>query len=178
MLEVPTRLIHLKYISASEKHMQRTFGKVTELVVVFRDCLRALVPHVTKVGIEWEDGKSHDEWDKITQALYSAIVAGAISYTVEGEGFGELMPYGMVMPDYAQKSFLFSAQFGPTAPFLMLEGMEPSFDIAVFLELDSAGKPTDRKLRRSIRELEFVALLRSPDKEREIGQVVLNESWD
>ena len=41
--------------------MERRFGSVSELVVTFGDCLRALTPYVAEVGIEWEDGKSYDD---------------------------------------------------------------------------------------------------------------------
>lgn len=155
--------------------MKRTIGKVTELVVVFRDCLRALTPYVGKAGIEWEDGKSYDDWDAIAQTLYSTIVGETIVYTVEGENFSKLTPYGLVMPNYTGQSFLFCAQHGRGAPFLKLEGIRPPFDTAVFLELDATDKPTGRETRAPLSKCEFLALLRSSRGERELVDVILKE---
>jgi len=155
--------------------MDRRFGSVSDVVLVFGDCLRVLTPYVSRVGIEWDDGKNYDDWDAIAQTLYATVVGGTIAYTVEGEGFGKLTPYGMIMPDYSNKSLSFSMQSGRNAPFLKLAGSELPFDTAVFLELTSEGSPTGHKLRSPLRNTEFAALLRSTDEEREIVNVIISE---
>jgi hypothetical protein len=156
--------------------MQRSFGSVRDLVMVFSDCLRVLTPYVGKVGIAWEDGQNYDDWDAIAQTLYSSLVDNTIAYTVEGRGFSKLTPYGLMMPDYSGKSFLFSAQSGRGAPFLKLEAAEMPFDTAAFLKLDSAGRPTGEKMRRPLRDCELSALLWSAHEEREIIEVIAEEN--
>ena len=155
--------------------MERRFNSVSDVVLIFSDCLRVLTPYVSKVGIEWDDGKNYDDWDAIAQTLFSTVVGGTIAYTVEGEGFSRLTPYGMTMPDYSNQSLLFNVQLGRHAPFLKLEGSELPFDTAVFLELADDGKPTDQKLRSPLRTTKFAALLRSGEEEREIVSVITGE---
>ena len=153
----------------------RRFGTVAELVIIFSDCLRSLTSHVTKVGIEWEEGKNYDDWDAIAQALYSAIVGATIAYTVEGKGFKKLAPYALIMPDYSQLSFLSCVQSKQRLAFLRLERSERPFDTAVFLELDSEGKPTGNRMRKLLRDCKLSALLHSTAKQREIVEVVAEE---
>lgn len=155
--------------------MKRQFSSLSDVVLIFGDCLRVLTPYVSKVGIEWDDGKNYDDWDAIAQALYDTVVGGTVAYTVEGEGFDKLAPYGFIMPDYSNRSFLFGAQSGRDAAFLKLEGLELPFDTAVFLELGPDGKPTGQKVRSPLRNTTFVALLRSAEEEREIVNVITAE---
>lgn len=156
--------------------MQRPFSRITDLVLVFSDCLQSLIPHMSKAGIEWADAKSYDDWDTITTALYGAIVGSAIAYTVEGESFSELAPYGMRMSDYSRVTFLFSKQFGSNKAFLMLETTASPFDTAVFVDLDAEGKPRRAVTRVPLRQTQFVALLQSSNgRQRELADVAVDE---
>lgn len=153
--------------------MERSIRSITELVAIFSDCLRVLIPHVSKAGIEWEEGKSYDDWDAISQVLYSTVVAGSIAYAVEGKGFRTLAPYGMIMPEYADESLLFSIRSGDSAPFLKLERSEVAFDTAVFVELNPAKKPTGRKIREPLLNCQLQALIKSPGEQRIVSDVIL-----
>lgn len=155
--------------------MEKKFGTITETLVIFSDCLRALSRHVTKVGIDWRDGKNYDDWDIIASSLYSAIVSNSISYTLEGEGFRNIVPYGMLLRDYSRSSFLYSDQYGQMAVFVKLQSLEQPFDTALFIFLNSDGKPTNEERRSSLRETRFRALVRSEDEQRDIVNVVLEE---
>lgn len=151
-----------------KKRMQRSFGSVTELMLVFGGCLRVLTPYVGSTGIDWQDDKQNEDWNTIAATLYSTIVGGAIARVVDGKGFDRLTAYGIIPPDYSRRSFLFSVQAGRNAAFWKLEGAELPFDTAVFLELDARATPTGRKVRRGLRDTRFVALLRSANEQREI----------
>lgn len=155
--------------------MERNFGTISETVVIFSDCLRALSRHVSKVGIDWRDGKNYDDWDHIANALYSTIVGNSIAYTVEGEGFKAIAPYGMLLRDYSRNSFLYSDRYGQTAVFVKLQSSEEPFDTAFFTCLDSEGKPTKEERKSNLRETRLLALLRSDDEQREIVNVILEE---
>jgi hypothetical protein len=155
--------------------MDRKFGTVSETVVIFSDCLRALSRHVSKVGIDWRDGKNYDDWDHIAGALYSTIVGNSIAYTVEGEGFKAIAPYGMLLQDYSRNSFLYSDQYGRTAVFVKLQSSEEPFDTAFFVCLDSEGRPTKEEKKSNLRETRLLALLRSDDEQREIVNVIIEE---
>jgi hypothetical protein len=155
--------------------VQRNPGTVTSLMVVFADCLRALTPHVSKVGITWKDGEAYDDWDAIAQSLYTGVVNNTIAYCVEGKGFRALTPYGLVRPDYGDCSYLFGTDLGHSAPFLYLEGKDKPFDTAVFVKLDLAGKPMKEMLRKPLTDCRLVALLRSETQQCELQEVVLDE---
>ena len=154
--------------------MNRQFGSATELVVTFRECLVALAPIVTKIGIEWEELKAYDEWDEIASAIYSSVVASAVAYTVEGEGFAKIAPYDMLLRNFGQYSYLFSPQFGRDAVFIRLETSEAPFDTAVFCRLNSDGTPS-AECRELLRQLQFRALLRSKHEEREIVNAIIRD---
>src|SRR3954447_14666074 len=111
--------------------MHVKFGSVTDLVGVFGECLSALAPLVTKVGIEWREPKNYDDWDAIASAIYSSIVAKTVAYTVEGELFNELTPYAIIMSEYRGASFLYSTEFGREAVFMKLVSSESPFDTAL-----------------------------------------------
>jgi hypothetical protein len=168
----------MECLAGNDSLMKQRFGSIAELVAIFSDCLRALTPHVVRVGIEWQEGKNYDDWDAIAQTLYAAVVANTVAYTVEGEGFKPLARYGLIMPDYAEESFLYSARLGPDAVFLKLVGSEKPFDMAVFLELDGTSKPTGKQIRIPLQETEIHALLRSADEQRELVKVIIEEKWD
>jgi hypothetical protein len=151
------------------------FASITELVVTFRECLVALAPIVTKVGIEWREPMNYDEWDGIASAIYSSVVASAVAYTVEGEGFAKLAPYDMLLRNFGQASCLFSYEFGRDAVFTRLETSEAPFDTAVFCRLNSDGTPSAERKRELLRQLQFRALLRSKDEEREMVNAIIRD---
>ena len=98
-----------------------------------------------------------------------------MSYTVEGDGFAQIAPYDMILRNFEQASYLFSPQFGRDAVFIRLETSEASFDTAVFCRLNSDGTPSAERNREFLRQLQFRALLRSKDEEREIAKVILRD---
>jgi hypothetical protein len=124
--------------------MKQERGTVGDLVAAFGECLRALAPLLPKVGIEWEDAKQYDDWDAIAGALYSSIVASSVAYAVEGQPFERLVPYGLRLPTYAGKSYLYCRELGQNAVFLGLETKALPFDTATFCAVDAAEAATGR----------------------------------
>jgi len=61
------------------------------------------------------------------------------------------------------------------AVFVKLQSLEQPFDTALFIFLNSDGKPTNEERRSSLRETRFRALVRSEDEQRDIVNVVLEE---
>jgi hypothetical protein len=55
---------------------------VTEVVLILRDALRALVPHVTRAGIEWRENAAYDDWDEIAQLLFEKIVVASVIWAL------------------------------------------------------------------------------------------------
>jgi hypothetical protein len=149
-------------------------GTITELVVTFSECLSALTPYVTRVGIPWKEPDNYDEWDAIASTLYSSIVVRTIAYMVKGESFAKLVPYDMSLSNYAVTTFLFSRKFGRDAVFLRLETAVVPFDTAVFQRINPDGQPNEKQEKDLVRELQFVALLRSEVEEREIDKAITN----
>ncbi len=149
-------------------------GTITELVVTFSESLSALTPYATRVGIPWKEPDNYDEWDAIASAIYSSIVVITIGYTVERDLFAKLAPYDMSLSNYANTSFLFTRKFGRDAVFLRLETAVIPFDTAVFQRITLDGQPNEKQEKGLVRELQFLALLRSEVEEREIDRVISN----
>jgi hypothetical protein len=154
--------------------MAQTVGTVATLMMVLRDCLAALAPHLPPVGIEWEEGKAYDDWDDIADALYSSIVASSVAYVVEGQSFERLTPYNLRKSNYADVSFLYCRELGRNAVFVKLQAAGGQFDTALFDTINDKGFATGETKTRPLKDLQFVAVLRSATGERDT--VVLRES--
>ena len=81
---------------------------VSHLVLVFRDALRALVPHVERVRIEWRESSAYDDWDEIAQTLYETIVVASVLWAMPEDErercrFAE---YNMIYASYAGKTVI------------------------------------------------------------------------
>lgn len=146
--------------------MPSTSLSITRAIEIFGDCLRSLIPHVSKLGIEWEQGKSYDDWDLIASALFSAIVERGIAYSVEGEKFAPLAPYDLKISDYETRSFLFDESSGQSAPFLRLEKSQRPFDTAVFTIAASSDAQLGGAVRIPLTECRLVVLLRLAHEQR------------
>ncbi|MFO7575176.1 MAG: hypothetical protein R6W67_08470 [Bacteroidales bacterium] len=58
---------------------------VTDLVVIFRGALLAIIPWLEKAKIKWEDGEAYDDWDNIAESLYKNIVCSTLTGEVASE---------------------------------------------------------------------------------------------
>jgi hypothetical protein len=81
---------------------------VTQLVLVFRDALRALVPHMEKAKIEWQDESAYDDWDEIAQTLYEKIVVASLRWAIPEDERErcQLPAYNTMYPSYAGKTVI------------------------------------------------------------------------
>lgn len=52
----------------------RWTGRVDDLVLACADALRALTPHLERVGLAWQEGQRYDEFDHIADAIWSSFV--------------------------------------------------------------------------------------------------------
>src|ERR1700754_5073986 len=85
--------------------LQTTVG---QLLLVFRDALRALVPHVERVRIEWRDGSAYDDWDEIAQTLYEKIIVSSLQWSIPeaDREHCELPDYNTAYASYAGKTVI------------------------------------------------------------------------
>jgi hypothetical protein len=81
---------------------------VSQLLLVFRDASRALVPHVEKVRIEWRDSSAYDDWDDIAQTLYEKIVVSSVLWAMPEEERErcEFPKYNMTYSSYSGKTMI------------------------------------------------------------------------
>jgi hypothetical protein len=81
---------------------------VTEIILIFRDALRALVPHVTKARIEWHEHAAYDDWDDIADVLFQKIVVASVLWAlseVDRSGI-DFAAYDMMYESYAEKGII------------------------------------------------------------------------
>ena len=81
---------------------------VKELLLLFRDALRALVPHMERARIAWRDGAAYDDWDAIAQVLYDKIVVASVRWSLPDGEFErcEFPDYNTSYPSYAGKTLI------------------------------------------------------------------------
>lgn len=77
---------------------------VNELLEVFRNASIDLVPWVERVGIRWKDGESYDDWDNITEALYTSIVCSTLLGEVADDY--DMARYGFRCDDYSKTNHI------------------------------------------------------------------------
>jgi len=80
---------------------------VSGLVLIFRDALAALVPHMERAKLPWREGEAYDEWDEISEVIFDKIVAQSLRCALGPEGESLRLPrYDMVYDNYRDFSFI------------------------------------------------------------------------
>ncbi len=107
---------------------------VNELMHVFRDSLRSLVPCMERAKIAWREPDAYDDWDDIAQALYENIVVRSIEYSLGPKGRESMVlpEYGMLYPLYDDMSFI---------ELVLGEPRDDQYN--VFLDFATADRPFD-----------------------------------
>jgi hypothetical protein len=53
---------------------------VDELMRLFGDAIRTLVPIAERARMHWKEPDSNDDWDRICEAIFRSIVIGSIEF--------------------------------------------------------------------------------------------------
>jgi hypothetical protein len=88
--------------------MTRWQTTVTDVVLIFRDSLRALAPHVAKARIEWRDDAAYDDWDEIAQVLFEKIVVASVVWSLPEADRPRIdfVAYDVMYDSYAGKAII------------------------------------------------------------------------
>lgn len=116
---------------------------VTDAVLIFRDALRSLVPHVTRARIEWREGVSYDDWDDIAQTLFDKIVMASVLWGLpEEERSGTVLPvYDVMCDSYVDKSVIVvNAATGERLVFHSFATHDEPFDMVRARRVDGQGR--------------------------------------
>lgn len=79
---------------------------VSELMLIYRDALCALVPVVERAHIGWQDHNAYDDWDNICESLYQNIVLRSLDYSIEVGDHSPVPIYDFRFEDYRENSFI------------------------------------------------------------------------
>lgn len=122
---------------------------VDQLLATFRDALRALVPHVEKVRIEWRDHSAYDDWDQTAQTLYEEVVVSSIlwAFTEEEREHCQLPDYNMTYSSYADKTVIAVNLHSTSARFVFhsFAAEKGPFDRVRACRVDAAGQVLDEE---------------------------------
>jgi len=77
---------------------------VTELLVIFRGALLAIMPWLDKAKIKWKEGEAYDDWDNIAESLYANIVCSSLTGEISSEY--RIAKYNFNYDDYVSINFL------------------------------------------------------------------------
>jgi hypothetical protein len=72
---------------------------VTELLVIFRGAMLAIIPWLEKAKIKWRDDEAYDDWDNIAESLYQNIVVSSLIGEVISEH--NIAKYNFIYDNYA-----------------------------------------------------------------------------
>jgi hypothetical protein len=112
-------------------------SSATELLRIFRQSLKALIPTMEMVKIGWRDEDAYDDWDEICAILYKSIVANSIADELNGSA--PLISFGVRCESYSKNSFIgISTRNAGYSAFVKFKtGTEP-FDLVDVAILDEA----------------------------------------
>jgi hypothetical protein len=81
---------------------------VTEVLMIFRDGLAALIPTMERAKLSWREGEAYDEWDEIAQSLFKSIVITALQWGLTQDEYTDVCvpAYGTLYDNYSEFSFL------------------------------------------------------------------------
>jgi len=102
---------------------------ISELLLIFRGTLIAIIPWVEKAKIEWSDENSYDEWDNIIEALYQSIVCSSL----EGE----------VKTNYSIAKYGFEYKHYSDLDYILVKSEIHSNKQLAFVSFTSSSEPFD-----------------------------------
>jgi hypothetical protein len=109
---------------------------VDELVRLFGDAIRALIPIAERARMQWKAPDSYDDWDHICEAIYRSIVIRSIEFA---EGMGTSLPvpdYDRRFNSYEKNSFIGDLNSKDEMAFVCFETEASPFDACLFALLD------------------------------------------
>jgi hypothetical protein len=109
---------------------------VDELVRLFGDAIRALIPIAERARMQWKAPDSYDDWDHICEAIYRSIVIRSIEFA---EGMGVSLPvpdYDHRINSYEKNSFIGDLNSKDEMAFVCFETEASPFDVCLFALLD------------------------------------------
>jgi hypothetical protein len=77
---------------------------VTELLLIFRGALLAIIPWLEKAKIKWKEGEAYDDWDNIVESLYKNIVCSSLTGEVASEY--RIAKYNFNYGDYSSINYI------------------------------------------------------------------------
>ncbi len=80
---------------------------VSELLTIFRDALRALIPYLEAARIRWRDDEAYEDWDDIAETLFERFVLMSIRWGLPNPQPDLKLPgYGFVYDDYSDRALI------------------------------------------------------------------------
>ena len=117
--------------------MSKWTTSIDELIRLFSDAIRALIPIAERAHMAWKEPDAYDDWDQICEAIYRSIVIGSIEFA-EGMGTSLPMPdYDRRIKSYDKNSFIGDANSKDEVAFVCFETRSTPFDMCLFAILDS-----------------------------------------
>jgi len=109
---------------------------IDELVRLFGDAIRGLVPIAERAHMQWRAPDSYDDWDQICEAIYRSIVIGTIEFAEEARTFLPVPDYDRRINSYEKNSFLVDTKSKDDVAFVSFETETEPFDVSLFALLD------------------------------------------
>lgn len=110
---------------------------VNELLHIYKGALISIVPWLDKAMIKWKDEDSYDDWENISQSLYSNIVCSSLLGDVIIES--SIAKYNFLYNNYSSIDFLLvksDKYFGKKFAFISFQSDLSPFDSVKLAELD------------------------------------------
>ena len=116
--------------------MSKLATSVNELVLLFSDAMRVLIPIAERAHMPWKEPDAYDDWDHICEAIYRSMVISSIEHADEIGKFMPILDYDRRTSSYEKNSFIGDAKSKEKEAFLCFETETAPFDHCLFAVLD------------------------------------------
>lgn len=109
---------------------------VDELIKLFGDAIRALIPIAERARMHWREPDAYDDWDHICEAIFQSIVIASIDFSHDNRPLLPIPDYDRRISSYEKHSFVSNSYSKDTVAFICFETENTPFDICLFAVLD------------------------------------------
>lgn len=125
---------------------------ISELLAIYRGALIAIIPWLEKAKINWKEGESYDDWDKIAGTLYENIVYSSItgeisqnesiaSYDFHYNDYSAIDSIQVISNEYSNSKFAFVSFQSIAFPMDTIEvaALNSSYKVIEYLTMKVEG---------------------------------------
>ena len=95
--------------------------QIPQLLLILQESYVSLIPAIEKAKLPWRNEIAYDEWDRIADSLFDAIVINPVLHSLECSEIANIARYGFLYEDYSARSFFLITDSSTSSQFVFLQ---------------------------------------------------------